>query len=87
MRLYVAGGAPNSAAAMANLQVLIDEARTTFGPVALEVIDVLKEPGRALADGILVSPTLVRLSPLPMVRIVGNLSDRATVRLALGFGE
>jgi circadian clock protein KaiB len=87
LRLYVAGHAPNSAAALTNLQALLPTGETGGGPVELEVVDVLRDPARALAEGIMVSPTLVRLSPLPVVRIVGSLSDRETVRLALGLGE
>lgn len=87
LRLYVAGHAPNSAAALTNLRALLPAGETAEGSVELEVVDVLKDPGRALAEGVLVSPTLVRLSPLPVVRIVGSLSDRQTVRLALGLAE
>jgi circadian clock protein KaiB len=50
----------------------------------LEIVDLLKFPKRALADGVIVTPTLVKLRPLPVQRIVGNLSDMAEVLLALG---
>jgi circadian clock protein KaiB len=87
LRLYVAGHAPNSVSARTNLQSLIRERDNTDEPVALEVVDVLKEPLRAFQDGVLVSPTLVRLFPMPVVRIVGNLSDLETVRSALGLSR
>jgi circadian clock protein KaiB len=48
---------------------------------------VFKEPKRALADGILMTPTLVRLAPLPLQRIVGTLSGTQTVLQALGLGS
>ena len=51
----------------------------------LEVVDLLLEPDRALADGIIVTPTLVRLAPKPELRILGFLSDPARVRAALGL--
>jgi circadian clock protein KaiB len=54
-------------------------------PPKLEVVDLLQEPDRALADGIMVTPTLVRLSPGPEVRILGFLSDLTRVRSALGL--
>jgi circadian clock protein KaiB len=87
LRLYVAGNAPNSAAALANLRALLPDEETLGGAVVLDVVDVLKEPARALDEGITVSPTLVRLLPLPVVRIVGSLSDRETVRVALGISK
>lgn len=85
LRLYVAGQAPNSVAALANLRALLLEGAD--GAANVEVVDVLKEPARALADGVVVSPTLLRLRPLPLVRIVGNLSNREAVRHALGLTE
>jgi circadian clock protein KaiB len=83
LRLYVADNAPNSARAIANLAAICKEhLQFTF---KLEIIDVLKSPLRALADGILVTPHLAKLSPSPAAKIVGNLSDRSGVLLALGI--
>ena len=83
LRLYVVDGAPNSVLAIANLAALCKKnLRLSF---KLEIIDVLKFPRRALADGVLVTPHLAKLSPAPAARIVGNLSDSASVRLALGI--
>jgi circadian clock protein KaiB len=85
MRLYVAGGAPNSVRAIANLAVICkDYLQFNF---KLEIIDVLQFPLRALADGILVTPHLAKLSPAPAAKVVGNLSDRASVLAALGIKE
>ena len=44
---------------------------------------MLANPQRALADGIVVTPTLVRLLPLPIKRLIGNLSDTTQMRMAL----
>ena len=83
MRLYVAGGAPNSVRAIANLAAICKEQlRFTF---KLEIVDVLQFPLRALADGILVTPHLAKLSPSPATKVVGNLSDRRSVLEALGI--
>jgi circadian clock protein KaiB len=83
LRLYVADGAPNSVRAVANLAAICKEhLQFTF---KLEIIDVLKFPLRALADGILVTPHLAKLSPSPAAKIVGNLSDRSGVLQALGI--
>ena len=83
LRLYIAGKAPNSVQAIANLEEICKE-YLKHGH-ELEIVDVLEEPGRALADGVLVSPSLSKLSPLPGANIVGNLSDKAKVLLALGL--
>jgi len=48
-------------------------------------VDVLLEPERALSDGIIVTPTLVRLAPLPVVQILGALSNLGLVRATLGL--
>ena len=83
LRLYVAGGAPNSVRAIANLATICKEhLQSAF---KLEIVDVLKSPLRALADGVLVTPHLAKLSPAPAARIVGNLSDHASVLNALGI--
>ena len=85
LRLYVAGGAPNSVRAIANLAAICKEhLQSRF---TLEIIDVLLFPARGLADGILVTPSLTKLSPGPAARIVGNLSDRSNVLQALGIAE
>jgi circadian clock protein KaiB len=81
LRLYVAGRAPNSLMAVANLQAICD---THFAARhELEIVDMLKSPGRAVADGIIVTPTLLKLSPLPVQRLIGNLTDTAQLFLAL----
>lgn len=83
MRLYVAGNAPNSVKAVTNLKSICEEFLT--GRFRLEIVDVLKFPLRALADGILVTPSLTKLSPSPVATVVGNLSDRGGVLDALGI--
>ncbi len=85
MCLYVAEGAPNSQLAAANLAAICKG--LPLHSFALEVIDVLTDPMRALADGILVTPSLNKLSPSPSARLVGNLSDTGTVLRALGLGN
>lgn len=83
LRLYVAGDAPNSVQAIANLEAICQE--HLENGFKLEVVDVLEQPKRALAEGILVTPSLAKLSPRPSRNIVGNLSDRAKVLHALGL--
>lgn len=83
LRLYIAGGAPNSLQAIANLEAICQEYLKDGHK--LEVVDVLQHPGRAMAEGVLVTPSLAKLSPLPAANVVGNLSDKAKVLLALGL--
>ena len=72
-RLYVAGDAQNSAQAVANLTALCRAHLPDRHEI--EVVDVFREPKRALADGIFMTPTLVKLAPSPVRRIVGTLSQ------------
>ena len=82
-RLYVAGDAQNSAQAVANLTALCRGHLPDRHEI--EVVDVFREPKRALSDGILMTPTLVKLAPPPARRIVGTLSQTQTVLQALGL--
>ena len=82
-RLYVAGDAANSAQAVANLAALCRAHLPHRHEI--EVVDVFREPKRALADGIFMTPTLVKLVPAPVRRIVGTLSETLTVLQALGL--
>ena len=82
-RLYVAGDALNSAQALANLAALCHA--HLAGRHEIEVVDVFREPKRALAEGIFMTPTLVVLTPPPVRRIVGTLSQTQAVLLALGL--
>jgi circadian clock protein KaiB len=82
LRLYVAGNAPNSLCAITNIRAICDEHFASGHEI--EIVDMLESPGRALADGIIVTPTLVRLLPLPVQRVIGNLSNTSQVLLALG---
>jgi len=84
-RLYIAGEAVNSAQALANLHALCRG--HLCGRHSIEVVDVFCEPERALADGILMTPTLLRLAPLPFRKIVGTLSDTTTLMQALDLPE
>lgn len=73
LRLYIAGQTPRSIAAQANLrkfcqQYLKDRYR-------IEIIDLLRDPRRAHLDQIIAIPTLIRCSPPPTNRIIGDLSN------------
>jgi circadian clock protein KaiB len=83
LRLYVAGESPNSLRAIANLQAIW---RTYLAErCQIEIVDILEEPLRLFADGVLVTPTLVKASPSPAWKMVGDLNETAKVLLALGI--
>jgi circadian clock protein KaiB len=83
LRLYIVGGAPNSVQAIANLEAICQEYLKDGHK--LEVVDILEHPARAMSEGVLVTPSLAKLFPLPSANIVGNLSDKAKVLLTLGL--
>ena len=82
-RLYIADDAQNGAQARSNLISLC----RTYLPDQheIEIVDVLLEPKRALTDSIFMTPTLLKLSPPPVRRIVGTLSQTEQVLLMLGL--
>ena len=84
-RLYIAGDAVNSSQALANLQAMCRD--HLAGRHSVEVVDVFSEPERALADGIFMTPTLVRLAPPPFRKIIGTLSDTETMMQALDLPQ
>jgi circadian clock protein KaiB len=83
LRLYIAGNAPNSVSAIGNAKAICD----AYFPAGhkLEIVDMLQHPLQAMADGIIVTPTLLRLSPLPVRRVIGNLSDTPQVLRTLAI--
>jgi circadian clock protein KaiB len=81
LRLYIAGKSPNSTRALSNLRTICRECLAE-GSWQVEVVDVFEDPLRAVEDGVLVTPTLVKLTP-PVVRIIGDLSRREIVLDAL----
>ena len=83
MRLYVAGKAPNSVKAIANLRAICR--RYLKDGYKLEIVDVCEHPLRALSDGVIVTPNLAKLSPGPAASVIGNLGDTDSVLAALGL--
>ena len=81
LRLFVVGVGPNSKQALSNLHSLCRE--HLKGRYTIETVDVVKNFKAAARDNILITPALVLVAPLPRVVILGNLSDRQKVLLAL----
>lgn len=82
-RLYIAGTTPNSTRALKNLQKIAEK----YFPdnYELEVIDVYEQPEQLLVENIVAIPTLIKESPLPIKRLVGDLSNTKKVLTSLGI--
>jgi circadian clock protein KaiB len=81
LRLYVAGQTPKSITALANLKKLCEQHLAEH--YNIEVIDLVRNPQLARKDQILAIPTLVRNLPIPIKKIIGDLSNTEKVLLGL----
>ena len=81
LKLYVTGMTPRSQAALKNIKDILSEGYK--GTYSLKVIDVLKQPKLAEDDKILATPTLIKILPPPVARIIGDLMDKEKVLLGL----
>lgn len=81
LRLYVAGQSEKSLTAFANLKRICEE--HLAGHYSIEVIDLLESPQLAAGDEIVAIPTLVRRLPVPLRRIVGDLSNEEKTLVGL----
>ena len=77
LRLYVAGQTPKSIAALANLRKICEE--HLADEYNIEIIDLVRNPHLARKDQILAIPTLVRNLPMPIKKIIGDLSNTEKV--------
>jgi circadian clock protein KaiB len=82
LRLYVATDSPRSERAERNLRRLF---RRHLPDCRLEVVNILEQPERACEDAVVAVPTLVRHSPLPRRRLIGDMSNEAQVLSGLGL--
>ena len=82
-RLYVTGATPGSSRAIALIKAFCEQ--FLKGRYLLEVVDVYQQPALADEERIFATPTLVRTSPLPLRRIVGNLADPQRLQAGLGI--
>jgi circadian clock protein KaiB len=81
LRLYVTGMTPRSARAVENLRTVCEE--YLEGRYDLEVIDIYQQPALTKGEQIIAAPTLVKKLPLPMRRIIGDMSNRDGLLLGL----
>jgi circadian clock protein KaiB len=83
--LYVAGETPKSLAAIRNLEKICSE--HLAGKYKVEVVDLKKSPQLAREHGIVAIPTLVKALPVPIRKIIGDLSDTQKVLVHLSVEE
>jgi len=83
LRLYVAGQTPKALTAFSNLKKICE--KQLKGKYSIEVIDLLKNPQLGSEDQIFALPTLVRKLPVPVRKIIGDLSDTERVLVGLNL--
>ena len=81
LRLYVTGLTPRSTLAIANVRKICDE--HLAGRYELEVIDLYQQPGLAKGEQIIAAPTLIKTLPLPLRRLIGDMSDTEKVLIGM----
>jgi circadian clock protein KaiB len=81
LRLFVTGSTPRSVRAIRNILALCE--KFLQGHYDLEIVDIYQDPAMAKDGQVLAAPTLVRESPLPVRRVIGDCSDTNKVKSAL----
>lgn len=85
LRLYISGMSPRSVAAIENLRAICEE--HLAGRCALEIIDVLQDPARAVEANLVAAPTLIKEIPLPVRKLLGDLSNTEKVLIGLDLAK
>lgn len=85
LRLYITGATPNSIKAVENLKQIC--AKYLAGNYDLEVIDIYQQPMNLKTSDILTTPSLIKLSPLPVLKLNGDLSNTREVLAKLNVGH
>ncbi len=83
LKLYVSGMTARSRQAIENLKKLCDE--HLGGRFELEIIDIYQQPGLAKGEQIIAAPTLVKRLPLPLRRVIGDMSNAGRILVVLGM--
>lgn len=83
LSLYISGTTPHSARALVNIRNLCET--HLQGRYQLEIIDILLHPGKVAQDQVIATPTLIRKSPLPVRRFIGDMSQQQRLLKGLGL--
>ncbi len=85
LRLYVTGATPRSVRAIENVKKICE--KHLKGYYRLDVIDLYQQPDLAQAEQVIAAPTLIKQLPLPVRRILGDMSKTERVLVGLGLRE
>lgn len=83
LRLFITGNSPRSSKAVSTIRTLCEEYLPNR--YELEVVDIYQQPTAAAEDQIIAAPTLLKTSPPPLKRMIGDLSDREKVLVGLNL--
>ncbi len=83
LRLYITGMTPRSQKAIENIKEICET--HLAGRYDLEVIDVYQQPERAQEAQVVAAPTLIKQLPLPLRKLIGDMSDKDRVLIGLGI--
>ncbi len=83
LRLYVTGLTPKSMQAIQNIKKICEE--NLKGRYELEIVDIYQQPEFAKNEQIIVAPTLIKKLPLPLRRIIGDMSDKESILVGLNL--
>ena len=85
LTLYITGASPNSAKAVNNIKNICE--KYLKDRYQLEIIDIYQQPLLAASEQIIALPLLIKSSPLPAKRLIGNMSDSEKVLKGLNLVE
>ncbi len=85
LRLYVTGMTPRSTSAIENIRLICEQ--HLQGRYELEIVDIYQHPNLIKDEQIIAAPTLIKKLPLPLRRIVGDLSNKERVLLGLDIRQ
>jgi circadian clock protein KaiB len=83
LRLYVTGMTPRSVLAIENIRRICEE--RLKGRYELEVVDIYQQPERAKEAELVAAPTLIKRLPLPLRKLVGDMSNTERVLIGLNL--
>ena len=81
LRLYVTGMTPRSARAVENIRAFCE--KHLAGRYELQVIDIYQQPELARTEQLVAAPTLIKKLPLPLRRLIGDMSDEERILVGL----
>lgn len=85
LKLFLAGASPNSMRAISNIRAFCE--KYLNGRYELEIVDIYQQPQIAKTDQVIALPLLIKSYPLPVKRLIGDMSDTAKVMRGLDLNE